>query len=71
MLQDSADERLTCLSPIVTRRGRRASAAVVQRFGDWYKGDDGEVRAQAPAGPGPKQEGLRCVAGALRRLVRA
>jgi hypothetical protein len=45
VLQDSADERLTCLSPIVTRRGRRTSAAVVQRFGDWYKGDDGEVQS--------------------------
>lgn len=43
-MQDSADERLACQTAIVTRRGRRASAAVVQRFGDWYNGDDGEVR---------------------------
>jgi hypothetical protein len=63
VLQDSADERLTCLSPIVTRRGRRTSAAVVQRFGDWYKGDDGEVRALILAGQDSvPQAGLSCCA---------
>jgi len=45
MLQDSEDSQpLACQTAIVKRRGRRTSGAVVQRFGDWYNGDDGEVR---------------------------